>query len=353
MKQKGMKKFVLRTLLALAPVIAYLALYLVVDPFHVVHPYDGQSVKPGDTLERIPNKRFVAIEGLKYYNPTQHYNSFIFGSSLSSNFTVEAWKKHLPADASVYHFTVGAEPLVGIRDELRYLFDHDIPVKHALLVMEEEMYRRRTRYDEMPFVAHWDVSPDVTWVDFQRAHFNAFRDPQMFIYNWFPSLVVDQLVADAKVRTVPSGGRNELTNEDSSYGLDTLILKDPDKYFSSMPWLVNMKPRPNPMPLSINAKAEVLLREIAAMLREHHVDYVVIVPPIFRTQSLQPLDHALLCEIMGEEHVNDFSGDSTLINDLYSYYDGMHILTYRCTELIDRCYEKSPLQYHPHAGANR
>ena len=71
----GFKKFVCRSLLALLPVAGYVALYLTVDPFKVVHPYDGISIAPGDTLERIPNKRYVAVEGLKYYNPEHHYRS--------------------------------------------------------------------------------------------------------------------------------------------------------------------------------------------------------------------------------------------------------------------------------------
>ena len=149
----GLKKFILRTLLALSPVAAYVALYVALDPFKVIRPYNGVSIAPGDSLERIPNKRYVAIEGLKYYNPQHHYDSFIFGSSISSNFTAEAWKKHLPPDASVYHFTAGANTLTGIRDELRYLIDHGYPVRHALLIMEDEMFQRKPRLNELPYVA--------------------------------------------------------------------------------------------------------------------------------------------------------------------------------------------------------
>ena len=36
--KKGFSKFVCRTLLALLPVAVYVALYLVLDPFRVVHP---------------------------------------------------------------------------------------------------------------------------------------------------------------------------------------------------------------------------------------------------------------------------------------------------------------------------
>ena len=348
MMRPGFKKFVCRSLLALLPVAAYITLYLVLDPFGVVHRYDGISIAPGDTLERMPNKRYVAIEGLKFYNAEHHYDSFIFGSSISSNFTVAAWKKHLPADASVYHFTAGAETLTGIRDELKYLITHGYPVRHALLIIEEEMFTRSKRYEEMPYVPHYDVSPEITWLHLQRVHFNAFRDFDMLLYQLWPTQrLADKLLMDGKMTTIPSG-RDEVTNEDSSAGLDSIVLGDPDTFYKEQrPWLVNMQPLPNALPLRIDAQNESLLRDIAAMLRDNHVDYVVIVPPRFRSQPLSAVDHALMCEIMGEDRVNDFSNDSTLIHDLYSYYDGVHILTHRCTELIDRSYApKSPLKLH-------
>lgn len=341
MKQKGFTKFVLRSLLALLPVALFVGLYMVVDPFRVVHPYNGVSIAEGDTLERIPNKRYVAVEGLKYYNPDRHYDSFIFGSSISSNFTAAAWKKHLPDSASVYHFTAGAETLSGIRDELRYLLDNGYPVRHALLVMETEIFHRPTRYEEMPYVPHYDVSRAISRLHFHLVHFNAFRDPYMFLYQLWPTKgLADKLMEDGKMTTIPSG-RDELTNEDSSYGLDTLILSRLDAYYQeNYPWLIDMMPQPNPMPLDIDETNIGVLREIAAMLREHHIDYVVIVPPRYKSQPLSPIDHAALCEVMGEDRVNDFSADSVLVHDLHSYYEGVHILTYRCSEMIDRCYER-------------
>lgn len=346
MMRPGIKKFVCRTLLALSPVALYVALYLVLDPFRVVHPYNGVSIAAGDTLERIPNKRYVAVEGLKFYNDKYHYDSFIFGSSISSNFTAEAWKKHLPDTAMVYHFTAGAETLTGIRDELRYLINHGVNVRHALIIMEEEMFRRGTRYNEMPYVAHYDVSPDVSWLQFQHVHFNAFRDPYMFLYNVWPTRgVADKLLKDGKMTTIPSG-RDEVLNEDSSRGLDSLVLSNPRRFYQEeRPWLYDMHPYPNPQPLDIDENNIDVLRDIVALLRDNGIDYVVIVPPRFRSQPLSSIDHAALCDIMGEDRVNDFSADSVLIHDLESYYDGVHILTHRCSELIDRSYDRQQLTF--------
>lgn len=347
MKQKGMKKFVLLTLLALLPVFAYVALYVVMDPFRIIHRYHGVAVLPGDSLERIPNKRYVAIEGFKIYNPREHFDSFIFGSSISSNFLASEWKKFLPDSASVYHFTEGAQTLTGIRDELKYLIDHDVKVRHAMFVMEEEMFRRPKRYEEMPFMPHPDVSPEMNWLHFHRVHFNAFRDPDILLYNLYPTeAVTRRLLSDGKMTTVPCE-RNEVINEDYSTALDTLILRHAQDYYSQVPWLVEMQPRPEPMPLSIDNEAADVLRDIARLLNENNIDYIVIVPPRFRIQGLSAFDQALLNEIFGADHVNDFSWDMELINDLHSYYDGTHILTHRCSELIARCYQKQPMQYNP------
>ena len=345
MKRKGIKEFILRVLLASSPLAVFVALYVLLDPFGVVHRYDGVSVEAGDSLERIPNKRYVAVEGLKRHGLERHYDSFIFGSSLSTNFTARQWGIHLPDSAHIYHFTAGAEPLEGVRDELRYLFDHGQDVRHVLLVMEEEMFRRGKRYREMPYVPHYEVSPEVSWLDFHMVHFNAYRDPELFLYSLWPSLLADRMVADGKMQPVPVSGHDEETNEDHNDAKDSLILADPEAYFSDVPWLVEMQALPNPMPLVITGDAEAMLREIAAMLNEHHVDYRVIVPPRFRTQGLQPLDRALLCEIMDTRRVHDFSRDSVLVRDLHSYYDGMHILIHRCTELIDRSYREQELPF--------
>lgn len=339
-QKKGFSKFVSRSLLAFLPVALLLALYLIVDPFRVVHPYDGIAIPAGDTLDRIPNKRFVALEGFEVYHPQEQYDSFIFGSSISNMFQAATWKRHLPADASIYHFTESAQTLTGIRDELRWLVSHGVKVRHALLIMEDEMFQRPKRYSEMPFVPHYRVSPEVTRLDFHRVHFNALRDVDMLLFALYPPLTVNRLIADDKMALAPSS-RSEVLNEDYNTEDDSLMRQNPHEFYvnTGMDWLETMQPLPTPMPLSINAEAEAVLREIAEVLHDNDIDYVVIVPPRYLSPALSPLDHALLCEIMGNDRVNDFTGDSILVHDLYNYYDGVHIITERCSELIDRSYE--------------
>jgi|GEM_PF-783819 len=338
-ENNGFGKFVRRTLLALSPLLAFVLLYLALDPFRVLRPYNGMDVLPGDSVEHNPNERFIAFEGYKYYNPTQQFDSFIFGSSISTTFLSTAWKRHLPDTARIYHFTAGSQTLSGIRDEVAYLLGHATNFNHALIIMEEELFHRATRYHEIPYVPHPAVSPAITRFHFHQLYLNAYRKPDFLLYSLMPSRMVDKLLADDEIALGPRH-RNDTINEDYALELDSTVLNNPHQYYDvERAWLVNMKPRPEPKPLSIDTDAEQTLRQIASLLQQGHVDYRVIVPPRYKSEPLSPADHSLLCEIMGSSHVFDYSGDLQLIGDLHAYYDGAHMLTYRCSELIDRSYQ--------------
>jgi len=117
-KKKGFKKFVLRSLLALLPVALYVALYVALDPYRVLRPYDGVANVPGDTIDRIPNKRFVALEGFKHYDPQQHYDSFIFGSSRVGALHGENIKGYRAYNMT-YSFGIPQEHLENLRTFLK------------------------------------------------------------------------------------------------------------------------------------------------------------------------------------------------------------------------------------------
>ena len=61
MHNKGMKRFVLLSLLALLPALLLVAFYLFKDPFHVVKPYKGQVYNPGDTITLTINWGYITL----------------------------------------------------------------------------------------------------------------------------------------------------------------------------------------------------------------------------------------------------------------------------------------------------
>ena len=89
MRKQGMKRFVLLSLLALLPALLLVAFYIVKDPFHVVKPYKGQVYNPGDTISLTINWGFITVESYKYFDEKEHFDSFIFGSSLSGYYFIK------------------------------------------------------------------------------------------------------------------------------------------------------------------------------------------------------------------------------------------------------------------------
>ena len=82
MRKQGLKRFVLLSLLALLPVVLLVGLYVVKDPFHVLRPYDGNAPACTDSVQLTVNTCYVSTEAFRFFEPSRHFDSFLFGSSL-------------------------------------------------------------------------------------------------------------------------------------------------------------------------------------------------------------------------------------------------------------------------------
>jgi len=335
---RGMRRFVLLTLLAAAPVLVMLAAYIVTDPFHVVKPYSGHAYVPGDTVALTVNTGYVSVESFQYYNPSRHYNSFIFGSSLSGYYRVDDWLRHLPAGASACHFNASRETLHGILNKLHYLAQRDVPVRHALIVMEEEMLRREPIDNDVLYVQHPRTTRAVSWWKFHQLYFNAFRHPQVALYALFPRWMTQQVLDDGYATTdIPD--RIEPYNE-SYYGwADSLIAVNPQAFFTPqhiaryrLP--VKMMPCPDRMTPAIHQR----LQDIAALLHDRGTDYQVIIPPHYGYEAISDADLADLEAIFGANRVHDYSRDADLGTNLRYYYDDGHLIAAQCARLMDSTY---------------
>ena len=155
-----MKRFVLLCLLALAPVFLLVALYVIRDPFHVVKPYSGKILNPEDSVGLTVNWGFITVESFKYFDPENHFDSFIFGSSLSGYYRVQDWQPYLPAEARPFHFNASRETLRGMLNKLLWLTHRGVKINNALIVMEDEMLMRRPLDGDILFAQHPSTAPE-------------------------------------------------------------------------------------------------------------------------------------------------------------------------------------------------
>ena len=337
-KIPGMKRFVLLTLVALSPVLLLVAFYVAKDPFHVVKPYKGQIYNPGDTISLTINWGHVTVESYKYFDPQGHFDSFIFGSSLSGYYRIKDWAPYLPADARPFHFNASRETLYGILNKLHWLTDRGVKIKNALIIMEDEMLMRRPLDSDVLFVQHPSTAREVSWWKFHQLYFNAFRRPELVAYLLCPGPMT-QRVLEEGYATTDITNRIEPINEGYYAWADSVIAVNPDEFFT--PEHVERYSLPLkelPCQAKIDPTVSILLSEIQQLLESQGTDYHIIIPPHYGYEAIDSSDLYKLERIFGQSRVHDYSHDPKLGSDLHYYYDDGHLIAQECARLIDSAY---------------
>ena len=330
------RRFILLTLVALLPVMAMVALYIVRDPYHVVHRYSGCAYHEGDTLALSVNAGYVAIEALKYYDPEHLHTAFILGSSMSQNYKAAVWQQQLGIEEMPFHLDASCETIEGIVNKLRYLRNNGWNPRHLLIVMEEELLHRRPDEDNLLFVQHYEVAPEVSRWHFHEVFFNAMRNPATLGFMVAPQRYAARMLAQ-RYATTDIPDRFEAINECYYGRTDSLIAVG--GYFT--PAMIDKRVYhvlPDPQPLGTEGYNASWLETLARELNTID-DYTIIVPPRYLRPELQPHDKAQMERLFGREHVFDFTHVRALTHDQECYYDeAAHLISARCTELLDSVY---------------
>lgn len=342
--KQGLKRFVLLSLLALLPVLLLVGLYVVKDPFHVLRSYDGNAPAPTDSVQLTVNTGYVSTEAFRFFEPSRHFDSFIFGSSLSGYYRVKDWATHLPQDASPFHFNASRETLQGILNKLEYLDRCGVTVKHALIVMEDEMLKRRPLDSDVLYVQHPLTAPNVSWWEFHQLYFNAFRHPELVAYTLWPSTATTRFVLDKGYATTDIPDRIEPINEGFYRWADSVIAVNPDAFFSPE-HLARWDQPMRKMPFLDKITPDVLglLTAIAGVMNRLGTDYQIIIPPHYAWEAISSNDLYTLEKIFGMERVHDYSHDAIMGSDLRFYYDDGHLISSQCARLMDSAYNAASL----------
>lgn len=333
-----MKRFVLLSLLAVLPVLLLVAFYIMRDPFQVVKPYEGKLHQSSDSLALTTNWGYVTVESFKYFNPQGHYDSFIFGSSLSGYYQVKDWKRYLPEDARPFHFNASRETLHGILNKLNWLVARGVKINNALLVIEDEMLTRRPLDSDVLFVQHPETAPGVSDWHFQQLYFNTYRRPVLVAYLLFPGLMADRVLEEGYATTDISD-RNESINEGYYAWADSVIAVNPDEFFT--PEHVSLYTRPTklmPCQSKITSEVSSLLWNIMNVLRNQEADYQIIIPPHYGYEAMDSRDLYKMEQIFGADRVHDYSHDAEMGNNVRHYYDDRHLVAQDCARLMDSAY---------------
>jgi len=333
-----MKRFVLLSLLALLPALLVVALYVIKDPFHVIKPYCGKIYNPGDSLSLTINWGHVSVESYEYFDPQRHFDSFIFGSSLSGYYLIKDWAPHLPDGARPFHFNASRETLHGILNKLNWLTHRGVKIKHALIIIEDEMLMRQPLDNDVLFVQHPQTTREVSWWKFHQLFFNAYRQPDLLAYLLFPGPMT-QRVLDEGYATTDVSNRIESINEGYYAWADSVIDVNPGAFYTPEHIARYSLPlKEMPCPVKINNQVAELLKEIHSVLDAQGTDYQIIIPPHYGYEAMDSRDLYAMEQIFGAARVHDYSHDPELGSNVRYYYDDGHLIARECARLMDSAY---------------
>lgn len=339
MKRGSITYFILRSVLAALPLVALVALYVVKDPFGVVKPY-----KPLQLADGVPhlsyNMGYVTVENYKLNNPSRHYDSFIFGSSMSQNYRVEFWRKYLPANASPLHFDASFESIEGILDKMRYLNSQGTEIKNAIIVIEENMFARTPHDEDLLYARHPATTSPTKWPEFHYTFFKAYKNKLDVVkYLVWPARYEKELL-DKRILSAKAPLRNEIYNEELWPGMDTVIAKNPDEFFTAERLKANdINPIAEIEAPNLSQRNIVLLKEMAKLLKKNGTDFVIIIPPRYKRRVAHELDLLTMREIFGEGRVFDFTRCTAISLNPRCFYDQpAHPIPQVCEKILDSVY---------------
>ena len=305
----SIKKFILRSLLASLPFFLLVAFYVFRDPFHVVHPIISNS-DGRDSVVAGNNAGFVSVETYLAHNSEQHYDSFIFGSSMSQNFKARDWQQHIGNDASILHF-------------------------------DQKMLRRHPVENDILYAQHPATTGAHNWFNFHCIFFNALRNTSM-LKKTILNKIDEEKEQQKRQLNDEVADRTDINNEVYYSIIDSLLEHDPSKFFTPERLATRIHAKlPGQVGPAINEELETQLKTIKEILDKNKTNYLVLVPPCNYKQTLMKPDLWVMKSIFGQDKVYDFSSAEDYVNNEFFYYDKMgHLISAKCKVLLDSAYQE-------------
>lgn len=334
-------KFTILSILAALPVAVFIGIYIWLDPFRIIHTYEPYF-SDADPMHVGWNKSFVSTDNFNRHYEKEKYNSYIFGSSRSINYLASDWRRHLPDNASIYHFDASSETLTGILYKIKYIKSKGLNIENALIILDIELLPREEDHENHLFIQHPDLTPEHDFLKFHMTFFNVFRQRAFLkaLYDLKRYDFQEYMVATG-ILTLHNPSYDPITNEESYPATDSLIRVASEKYYT--PERLSQFPKntdeiPTPAYLEAGGKPYDTLNRIKGELG-NNCDYYIIVSPTIKLLRLNPSDLESLRKIFGSGRVFDFSGKNKISGDYHSYYDDKsHSRPEICKILIDSIY---------------
>ena len=342
-------KFLYKSFLMVLPVIVpILILYFCFDPFMIYHNPEHETYYSTDP-EKSPavgtNKGMITIKNYKKRIKEGYtYNAYIFGSSISKNFLVDDWEsfiKNGDDSVSTYHFDSSCETIYQLSEKINYLYKHNYPINHALIVLDPVIMEYEKNEDPYS-ISPPEFHPGLK--HFLKYHYTFFRAAinSDFLSSWVGRKIYDRTCTIGRNQIFDLEPRvyDPIHNQETMPVWDSLITQHPKDFFKAHP-IMESPSNFKISPILLKANKRAALEEIARIFDYYNTDYHIIIGSNRRKLCLHPDDLKTLENIFSPDRVHDYG--YSLVNDLEVdtlNYDNIHYRPPFALKLMQLTYQK-------------
>jgi hypothetical protein len=335
-----MKRLKKKLLHLFSPLLIFLIVLIIWDPFYVFFNYDEYYDN------RITkNREWVALNQLKKRNfePT----NFIIGSSRSQAFKVESWYKYLGVDKfRCFHYDGIGMGLFRATNGIKYL-EKQNKIDEVFLVTDYDFFSEIANPKELLKTQ----PPEVSNQDYIRFYSNYVRASAQFSFilanilyylsgEYYPFLM-DGLIESANIYHIPT---NE-TGDVKYHHLDSLINADSVNYYTSLnntrqSFGFYLRPKQQQTHLRVIKDQQLkMLREIKDVISRNNAKIKIIISPLYDQKKLHFEDIKSLQNIFGLDNIFDFSGINEFTENGGNYYENSHYRPHVAEQIFELLYD--------------
>ena len=315
------------------PIFILFVIYIILDPFKVIHHYDSYY-EDGKFEFTVINRDMADFETFNNQNKELKYNSFILGNSTSFYYRANTWNKFINSSHSI-HLNASNESLYGEYIKLKYLTNNKVPVKNVLIVLDQSILNQVDPNKGILFMKHpkWD---NTSALKFQFEYVKAFFDRHFF----FDYMKYKLFGKYSNTKQYHIWGYNKLNNELSDIYTENLIKKDSTGYYKNIASLFYKRTEKLSYYAPIIQTAQkLLLSKMAKLLLLNKTNFKVIITPHYNQLKFSKSDIFFIKKYFGTKNVFDFSGKNWITNEIGNYYEPNHYKPFVANQILDSIYK--------------
>ncbi len=329
------------SLIGLIPLIIASVLYVIFDPFKVLHYYDSFVETDAKGMVTL-DQDYVSTTTFINNSRKTNYNSFIFGNSRSIFYQVSDWKRHLNQDASCFHFDASGESLYAINKKNEFIDNKGNEISNILLVLDyATLIQDKPKSDHLGIISPALVN-NSNIIEFHKTFFLAFLTPK-FLYAFLDFKISGYIKPYMKQNyLLDDRPRNYdvLTNELRFDYFEDMIRTN--NYYTSERLSVFFNrdttiQKFSPECIFENQKS--MLKNILSITKKHNTSIKIVINPLYDQLKLNEEDLKYLINLFGENNVFDFSGINKFTNDYRNYYETSHYRPHVAREILEIIYK--------------